>query len=64
MSDKKPELSENELKRLIALDRAAVEERLDKSKTSGRKIGAIIAVCVAVVALIVVFAMTAIASKR
>lgn len=64
MNDKKPELSENELKRLIALDRAAVEERLSKNKTTGRKIGAVIAVCIAIVALIVVFTMVAIASKR
>ncbi len=56
--------SEAELKRLLALDRAAVEEHLTKNKAAGRKLGSIIAVVLLMVALISAFAIIAINSHH
>ncbi len=64
MEKKKTPPSEDELRRLIALDRAAVEERLAKNKTQGKKIGAVVALAIALAAMIVIFIMIAINSHR
>ena len=62
--DKKPKYTEAELRRMLALDRAAVEEKLAKNKSTGRKIGGVIAIAIALVAMIVIFAMIAINSHH
>lgn len=64
MEKKKTPPSEAELRRLLALDRAAVEERFAKNKSTGRKIGGVIALVIALVAMITIFTMIAIGSKR
>ncbi|MBR3365893.1 hypothetical protein IKG48_02100 [Candidatus Saccharibacteria bacterium] len=64
MEKKKTPPSEDELKRLIALDRAAVEERLSKNKAQGKKIGGAIALAIALAAMIAIFVMIAINSHR
>ncbi len=64
MEKKKTPPSEDELRRLIALDRAAVEERLAKNKTQGKKIGAVVALAITLAAMIVIFIMIAINSHR
>lgn len=64
MNEKKPTLSEPELRRLLALDRVAVEERLAKNKADGKKMGGIIALVIILAAIVVFFIMTAIGSKR
>ena len=64
MEKKKDLPSEAELRRLLALDRAAVEERLAKNKASGKKLGGVIALVIALAAMIIIFIMIAIGSKR
>ncbi|MBQ8992439.1 hypothetical protein IJ090_03350 [Candidatus Saccharibacteria bacterium] len=64
MEQPKKQLSEAELKRLIALDRARVEENLARSKASGRKIGAVIAIAIALVAAITIFVVVATNSRK
>ena len=64
MEKKKTPPSEAELRRLLALDRAAVEEKLAKNKASGRKLGGVIALVIALAAMIAIFIMLAIGSKR
>ncbi|MDO4889640.1 MAG: hypothetical protein Q4A25_03060 [Candidatus Saccharibacteria bacterium] len=64
MEKKKTPPSEAELRRLLALDRAAVEEKLAKNKANGRKLGGVIAIIVALAAMIAIFIMLAIGSKR
>ena len=60
----KPKYTEAELKRMLALDRAAVEEKLAKNKTAGRKLGGVIAIIIALVAVIIIFTMIAINTHR
>ena len=60
----KKQLDENELRRRIALDRAAVEDRLNKSKLEGRKIGGLIAAIVIIAALAITFALISINMKK
>ena len=62
--EKKTPPSEAELRRLLALDRAAVEEKFAKNKAQGKKIGGIIALAIALAAMITIFIMLAIGSKR
>ncbi len=64
MEKKKTPPSEAELRRLLALDRAAVEEKLAKNKANGRKLGGVIAIIIALAAMIAIFIMLAIGSKR
>ena len=60
----KPKYTEAELRRMLAMDRAAVEEKLAKNKAAGRKLGGIIAIAIAIVAMIVILTMIAINSHR
>ena len=64
MEKKKTPPSEAELRRLLALDRAAVEESFAKNKASNKKIGRAIALVIALAAMIAIFIMIAISSKR
>lgn len=64
MEQKKTPPSEAELKRLLALDRAAVEEHLAKNKAQGKKLGGAIVLIIALAAMIVIFIMIAVNSKR
>ena len=61
---KKPKYTEAELRRMLAMDRAAVEEKLAKNKAAGRKLGGIIAIIIALVAIIIIFTMIAINTHR
>ena len=64
MEKEKTPPSEDELKRLIALDRAAVEENLSKSKTQGKKIGAAVTLAIILAAMITIFVIIAINSHH
>jgi len=64
MEKEKTPPSEDELKRLIALDRAAVEEHLSKNKTQGKKIGAAVTLAIILAAMITIFVIIAINSHR
>ena len=64
MDKPKKQLSEAELKRLIALDRARVEENLARNKATGRKIGAVIAVAIVLAIAITLLVLIAINSQK
>lgn len=62
--EKKTPPSEAELRRLLALDRAAVEESFAKNKANNKRIGKVVALAIALAAMIAIFVMIAISSKR
>lgn len=62
--EKKTPPSEAELRRLLALDRAAVEEKFARNKAQGKKLGGIIMLIIALAAMVAIFIMMAIGTKR
>ena len=63
-NQEKKQPTEAELRRLLALDRARVEESFAKNKAIGKKIGGVIAVAAILVAAITIFVIVAISSRK
>lgn len=63
-NQEKKQPNEAELRRLLALDKARVEESFAKNKAIGKKIGGVIAVAIILVAAITVFIIIAISSRK